>query len=255
MFSLIKYELKGRWKFYVGSLASYILIYLFLKVGFAFWWESKGNTDVLAFSALIACLGFFIASIDCLNILRRELFNETGCLLFVLPQRGSSILGAKIGTCVIQQALFGFFGLILVVIEGLNFINLGEILANINLGFKVIPQILYFVGNLVWFQISLLILIAFSLVLAKSLFVRRKFGNAASFGAFVATVFAIGFIDNKLQKIFPYQISLGELQFGGFNLDLMYRNINVASLLFALAVPIVLFAATSYLLENKMEIR
>lgn len=255
MFSLIKYELKGRWKFYVGSFASYVLLYLFLKIGFTFWWKSKGNGDVAAFTALIAFLGFFVASIDCINILRRELFNETGYLLFVLPQKGYSILGAKIATCVIQQALFGFFGLILIFIEGLNFIDFREILANINLIFNAVPQILYFLGNVVWIQISLLILIAFSLVLAKSLFVRRKFGNAASFATFVATVFAIGFIDNKLQKIFPYNISLGELQFGWFNLDLLYRNINVASLLFTLVLPIVLFAATSYLLENKMEVR
>ena len=255
MFSLMKYEFKGRWKFYVGSFASYLLLYLFLKVGFAFWWESKGNGEVAVLTALVACLGFFIASVDCINILRRELFNETGYLLFVLPKKGYSILGAKICTCILQQALFALFGLALLLIEGLNFIRLEEILKGINLIFNAVPQFLYFLGNVLWLQIFLLILISFSLVMAKSFFVRKKFGNAASFATFVATVFAIGFIDNKLQKLFPFSIPLGEVQFGKVHIDLIYGDLNIASLVFALALPVGLFLLTGYLLENKIEVR
>lgn len=98
----------------------------------------------------------------------------------------------------------------------------------------------------------LLLMIAFSLVLTRSLLTAKKFGKIISFGIFIALTYGIALLDNKLRSLLSFASEIKSYPMIGGNLTL--ELMNRIDIIFTLAISVVLFMVSGYLLDRKLEV-
>ena len=104
MFKLIKYELRSTFLTILGICISVIIANLFLMT-------KKDSWDMNAVTGLSVCLiigAIIVIFISSLKIMSKYLHEDSGYLLFTLPQSGTSIITSRLITALIQISIVAF---------------------------------------------------------------------------------------------------------------------------------------------------
>ncbi|MGF7430437.1 ABC transporter permease [Thermoanaerobacterium thermosaccharolyticum] len=252
MIKLIKYEFLGRYKYYLGFLAALILLNIYLITKNNTW--SHGLPFVVSFMAGFAC--FVAVLISGVMLYQRDMYGNTGYLLFTLPQRGFDIAFSKLIISIIEFTLFITVSGVMAFIN-LLYVNEAKVFIDAVLQHKIF--ILYiFISALLSF-VALLILSYFSITISKIAIYSKKYSKALSIVIFLLIFYIIGKINGLLVNLFPYNLNISPFsgiaqRSGAVALSFAVFPINVASFVFQTLVYIGLFTLTSYLIDKKIDL-
>ena len=282
MINLLKYELKGRKIPSLWVVAGVFIVNLLIAIRFMFlspgleifakeMAKNRFNTDInnyiSAFDPFLLFIAFMsiwilylIPLINGISSFRTDYFKNPKYLVASIPQSANKIVGAKL--------IITLFELILVSsslmfwLSSYAFILMrGEIRQYLDMFFEFIGKNI-FTGILVYgsflFQIILIMLIIYFIsVIFK--FVRTN--KAVSIIIAVIAFNFIGFIQNFFAEIFR-QMSFLDIKMKVYGLGLFATQsfktdefiINIGVVVFYISFAAALFYATTYLIENKMEV-
>ncbi|HEY8363246.1 MAG TPA: hypothetical protein VIK77_10235 [Tissierellaceae bacterium] len=285
MGKLMKYEIRGSYKYILGVLtailiASLVIQYNIYKATNNFN-NSIENVGIRAFvfvTSLFVIIGvFFSLFFYIVSLFKKELYEDRGYLTFTLPLTGRQILGAKILVGVIWYALLDiaivlFNFLIALGFFGTHIIKIARDILSYNYAHKLISIVTFSAIESLKSTLLFLVLVYLSVTLSKVSFKNRKIGGLW-FVIFLILCGLVGFLSNKIGDVLPYylnltnfeiyhrnininmlwdiSISLGELltfgsNFGGY--------INIFEFLTEIIFIILGFLSTSYLIENKIDL-
>ncbi|WP_097028541.1 ABC-2 transporter permease [Clostridium peptidivorans] len=267
MRNLIKYELKGDFKLFgiVFAIAALLNVGLFSRIGK---WDEQ---LIILFSGMVSSFLFLTILIFVIKSFEKEMYEDRGYLTFTLPVSGRKIVGSKIITALIWFAVAGIvsliFGRILIgLIYGQSSINELTAYFSTYINIKVILSgILFVIIN----TITLLLLIYFSITITRVALKGKRVSKFLGFVVFIALNAAIVYIQYKLIHLFPQTVSFmpeflqnfrgdGDImKLGEEALITMNNsgiNINIAGLIYNIAVYVGLFLGTGYLIDNKIDI-
>lgn len=243
MLNLIKYEIKTVWKDLLIVLAVMALLNLALITRINVW----KNGLVFGMSCLIFFGGLVAVFISNIKLFTRDLREDTGYLLFTLPESGYSILGEKVIVSLIEILLTGVVGVFFIILFS-NLIS-GD-------GLKV-PSVLQVVVYLYEYA-SIIISIYFVVVITKMIMKGRRLSGFVEIALFTALTFVLYKVDTFLDNIFPQRISLSgaitNFHMSSNKVSYGTNSYNIASGIFDLIVTVVLFVVIARVLEKKIEL-
>lgn len=255
MFKLMKYELQGRYKYYIAALIGMFFMFFYINMKST----PKDFAIPLAFSLLTIYLIYIVLVISGIILYAKDVFGNSGYLIFTIPKSGKTILGAKL---IVAIAEFLIFLLTFVLLSYLNLsINYPvEKINNFIVEYKNTLITAFILATLSF--IFLLLLAYFSITLTKTIFYSNKYAIWISF----VLMWLIYFIVNKfitlISKLLPYAIHIGGNSIISKNVDSNFDivtsittlDLNVAALSFETFILLILFIVTSYLIETKMNL-
>ncbi|WP_050608015.1 hypothetical protein [Clostridium niameyense] len=247
MGKLIKYNLKSYYKELI------ILISLIL-IGNIFFLSRENiwpREAIFMLSLMVCIFSNFIVFIWNIQVFSKDLYSDTCYLICSLPERGSSILGAKIITSFIQLVVVN-------IVAGLFFyINMIKIPQGYDaisrfINYKSVTLVCIFY---VITYLELLLSAYFSISLSRITIKRRRFNKLGSFAIFLFIGWVLAKIEGLISTSFDKFINFN-LVSNSVNLRFYMPNtsINVAGLIFNLISIVVMFLVISYLLEKKVEV-
>lgn len=250
MFNLIKYELKGYYKDFIIILGAIAILNLLLFTRTNIW----PKEGIYALSLLITFAAMVVVFIWNIRVFGRDMYEDSGYLIFTLPEKGYSILGGKLLTSIIQMVIVGIVALLFNYINFQNIPNwksdFYNIVSNINVKlivfgiFTAIVQYIYFLTT-----------IYFSISLSKVAIKKKKMGKMGAFIIFVILSIVIGKISEILIKAFPqtFDINIFSAQTQLTLYGPHVIPINISVVIFDIILFIVMFIAASYIMENKLD--
>jgi len=250
MFNLLKYEFKSNLKLITGMLTALLVWNIFLLTKINIW--QKGAT--VAGSLALDLPQFIVIFIQGIKLLKRDLYGNTGYLVFSLPKRGSEIIGSKLIFALLEFILFGIVTLSLLLLQVLVLPD-----ANINIinfMFSHIQDAVYFVIWSIVLFTFILILCYFSLAISSVAFISRKHGTAASYGIFIVLIWIIQWLLTQVVKVLPYSIPIKVNEFHNMNVSFysFNMNLNIGFMILFIIIYGALFMGTSYLIDNKIDL-
>jgi ABC-2 type transport system permease protein len=263
MFNLLKYEIRARYVFILGGIAVLSVLNIFLFMGCNFIWVGKAFSGAaVALSALAGFAAVVVYTVDGIKILTRDLFSDTGYLLFSLPKKGLQIISSKLIMAVGEFMLFSSLTVLFISIHAL-IITKGYWNLFLPVIFNNIPGILAVIFSFVASFASFVVLVFFSIVLARSILSNRKYGKLMAFGLFIALTILHGYIEHYLIMVFPQTIGIGQMLLdpgslrginASGNFDVGGTGVNIASLVLYVVEFIALLLGSSYLVEKRVVI-
>lgn len=250
MFKLLKYELIGRYKAY---LTGWIVILLFNF--YIFYKNTSGgitNYSVLTIASLSLLFATSVtALITGVTLCKRDIYGDTGYLMFSLPVKGYAIVGYKLICSFIELIILSSIPLILVVsyYSHLSSNIRDQVSSALNQHASVYIYIV--IGLLITFAFILL-LAHFSIAISKTAIANKKFGKFISVVIFFVSIWTLGKISDLLAKLFPYSIDSSMFANSG-NISFQRGSENVAVMIFNFAICVILFIATSYIIEKRLD--
>ncbi|MCB2295228.1 hypothetical protein LGK95_17225 [Clostridium algoriphilum] len=250
MFKLVKYELRANFMTIVGICITVIIANLLLMT-------KKGNWDI-AVPALSTCLiigAAIVIFISSLQIMSKYLYENTGYLLFTLPQSGMSIMASRLITSLIQISF-------VVLVSGLmSYLTLTDKISFSFLKNIKINQVIYYSMSYIFMIISFLSIIYFCMVIGKVALKGKKLGKIGSFVIFIVLSMVISWLSFKLTTMLPqtlnlsnFSISSNDILSSDFSVSGGALNINIASTIFDILTFVGFFMYTSYLIDNKLDL-
>ena len=234
MFNLIKYELRGKGLTILGICLTVIMANLLLMIQFG-----SGGMGVAALSTFIGVFALGVICISSLTLMSDYLYDDQGYLLFTLPQSGVSITASRLVVAVIQISIVAIVSVLM-----FCFIDQGRMLNSMLQGIEV-RELLFSILMYFWTIVSTLTFIYFCMVVGKIALKGKKVGKIGSFIIF----FLLSGVRNGLAAInanyFPQIVQLDS--FPSF-------TINIGNTIFDIITFAILFMATSYLIENKVDL-
>ncbi len=248
MFNLIKYELKGYYKDFIimiGAIAA-LNILLFTRINT---WPQEA---VIFCSFLISFAAAVVVFIWNIRLFSRDLYEDSGYLLFSLPQPGYSILGSKLITSIVQGLIVGAVAFIFNYISfhatGKFNIEFGLIMRNISPKF-----ITESIVSSLFEYVYLLTTIYFSIALSKVAIKKKKVGKLGGFIIFIIVSIILAKITQIIVDIFPQTYNLDILKVQVAANAASTIPINIAAMILNVILFILMFIATAYILENKTD--
>ena len=238
MFNLIKYELRGRLLTITGICLTIIMGNLFLMTQMG-----SGGIGVTVLSTILGIGGLVVIFISSLTLMSDYLYNDQGYLLFTLPQSGVSLTASRLIAAVIQISIVTIVSVIMFFL-----IDQGRILNSILQGTEV-HEILTSVLMYLWTIVSALTFIYFCMVVGKITFKGKKIGKIGSFIIFFLFSGVRNWLSGINSNFFPKIVQFDLLT--AFNTSF---TMNVGNTVFEIAIFGILFMATSYLLEHKVDL-
>ncbi|MCK9443635.1 MAG: hypothetical protein M0Q14_03775 [Tissierellaceae bacterium] len=286
MRKLIKYEIKGSYKFILGIIAIVLIASTIIQLNVLK--EIKNDIRIsgpsmsifegfmFALSILVIFGAFLVAFFHIIGSFRKELYEDRGYLTFTLPLSGNRILGAKLIVANIWFLALGtstlVFNVILTtILHGTKWIE------TIRKIFGVIePNIIYsiIISSLVVTTISFiltLVLVYLSITLSRVSVKNKRIGGLW-FIVFIILNGILGFITVKVSTLFPYFLNLNNFSIvhnydiysftgitSGLGQLLLYGGdfnsyINIFGNLFQIAIAVLGFMGTGYLIEKKIDL-
>lgn len=279
MFKLMKYEIRGTYKFVLAT----ILVVALAMAGIQYSiYNIDQNTvnmglnqgsmlvlQILIPLLIIALVAAFIAFIVYLiQSFRKELYDDRGYLTFTLPLNGKQILGAKFIIAVLWSVIFGL------VLTGINALVFGMLfdgftLEQIRISFSALRELLgggVIFGTLMYFSISSLVsllIVYFSITLSKVAIRNRHIGGLWIL-IYIGLQIIFNFIESRVIALFPLFVNIDGIntnhnlittQFG-ISIDIMSRSpaLSLSAMIYWVILGIGLFLLTSYLLDRKIEL-
>jgi ABC-2 type transport system permease protein len=234
MFNLIKYELKGKFLTILGICLTVIMGNLFLMTKIDSW--AIGATVLSTFLGVGALILICISS---LTLMSDYLYDDQGYLLFTLPQSGVSITASRLIAAVIQISIVAIVSVFMFCL-----LDQGRIL-NVILRHSEIQELLYSILMYLWNIVSALTFIYFCMVVGKIALKGKKLGKIGSFIIFFLLSIARIGLTVVISSFFPQEVQLHSVT---------TVIINIGSVIFDMITFAILFMATSYLLEHKVDL-
>ncbi|MFT5873141.1 MAG: ABC-2 type transport system permease protein [Clostridium sp.] len=251
MFNLVKYELRATFLTILGICTTVIIANLLLmtKKGS---WEPTGIVGLSMCLAIGAIIVIFISS---MKIMSKYLHEDSGYLLFTLPQSGMSIITSRLITSLIQISIVSLVSFLMF------YLNIPDEILSYFKDLKL-AVIVYNIFSSTWATMYFLMLIYFCMVIGKVALKGKKLGKIGSFIIFIILSLGISWLSLKLTTLFPQTINLGGSSiannFGasnsGFSLSVDAPIINIASAIFDIIIFIGFFVTTSYLIDKKLDL-
>lgn len=247
MMTLLKYEIYRRWRWLVLRYAAFIIIGAILlnrvsspAYQYKFIGESIGK---FIFVSLVI---FVIIIVEGINMLKEDLFEESGYLTFTIPEKGRTILASKLALLLLQLILWTIItiGFGSIFLSKLPYPEIIQIKSQID--FSFLPTILFLLT--VFFNFVLMI--HFSLTLTKTLLVNKKYSGILSLGIFF---FLVYLIEKVYYGPFLNQIKHVSLHYG-IEARINFLSGGYTAVFLNIILTAIFFTATAYLLENKMNI-
>lgn len=249
MLRLIKYELRGNFLTILGICITVIVANLLLLTRRTAW----GTPTIGGLSVFLSIVAITIIFISAFSIMSKYLHNDTGYLLFTLPQSGTNIMLSKLLTSLIQITLVtvvAFLGVYLTTITDLDFKFLNYI---------KISGVIYIIAICLWGILTLLNFIYFCMVIGKVALRNKRLGKIGSFIIFILLSIALAWLSARLSDIFPQGIV--------FDMSLIFKNVDwsknvsipsvlipISSLIFDILTFVGFFMGTAYMLDNKLDL-
>lgn len=234
MLNLIKYELRGKLLTILGICLTVILGNLFLMIKFG-----SGGTGVAILSTFLGMGALVVIFISSLTLMSEYLYDDQGYLLFTLPQSGVAITASRLIAAVIQMSLVTIVAVLMFCL-----IDQGRML-NIILSDSELPELLYSILMYIWTIVSTLTFIYFCMVVGKIALKGKKIGKIGSFIIFILLSIAMSGLTAVISNFFPQIVELNSVT---------TITINIGSTIFEIITFVLLFMATSYLLEHKVDL-
>ncbi len=253
MFNLVKYELKGHVKELTIIISSVILLSLLLYTRINVWEQGA----VFVCSVMISFAAMVLVFIWNIMLFSRDMYEESGYLLFTLPKKGYSILGGKLLTALCQVILVG------IVVGLFNFITFTQTVPDWKNVISEITKVISYkfvafsVLTSVFQYVSLLVLIYFSISLSKVAIKKKKLGKLSAFVIFVVSSLIIGKTADALTTVFPQTFSISMVS---NTMQSVMNNahevipVNISLLVFDIVLCVAIFIVTSYILEKKIDL-
>lgn len=251
MGNLIKYEFKGIQKHLLATCSAVVLFNIYLLTRLDKWSDGA----LMAFLVLEFVAVFVLMVAEGVRSMSRDLYGDTGYLLFSLPQKGHAILAAKIVPALVELAITSM------VVVGGAYIVLVRILSQ-----ELLQQVIANYLNLMLFSAILMLIVFtiimiiadFSLLAGRTTIGRRKGGKLISFVIFGVLAWGINWLSSLVIWLTPYTVSLSlrpvNYESGNFSLNLPAIEFNIAATLTVLLIQIALFAASAYLIDHKLDV-
>lgn len=240
MLKLTKYELYGRYKYIIGIIigilfANCLILYKIRPSSALF---KQGGAWGLSFMVVFAAV--VISIISGIIIFRRDLFGETGYLVFTVPKSSSQIIGSKLLSFILELAVLSLVGGVFV-IKNIYALD-RELITKVFTSYKYAAFLTTLVGIM---SILLVMLLSYlSLSISKVAFGNRKYGRVASFVIFIFLSWGLGKIS--------YELVLHLMR---YLWDGMNQSIGVWSLIIVFAIyNVILFCTTSFLITKKVDL-
>jgi magnesium-transporting ATPase (P-type) len=263
MGKLLKYELKGTYKFILGTLIFMALVTIALFTRIDVWHAESlgGSMTMITFGTFIVLLLYII------NCFKKELYEERGYLTFTLPLSGNSIIGAKLIGAIIWFYLSGlvltFFWFLLIKYGfDLDFSVINWHRFDFYDFMNIIMAIIFSTMQIISFMLT----VYFSIAISKMAFKKKKLSGFISFIIFIALNCLLGYISFKIADIFPYYINLGNhieayggiisssSDIGGIMVNPDGSSINIIQFIFFVLWIIGLFLGTGYIIDNRIDL-
>lgn len=252
MFKLIKYELRATFLTIIGTCISVILANLFLMTKNDSW----GTQPVTALSVCVIIAAIIVIFISSLKIMSKYLHEDSGYLLFTLPQSGMSILCSRLITALIQISIVGFVSFLMfyfTVMQGMDLSFLKDV------DFSVIP---YTIIGYILSTFYSLTFIYFCMVIGKVALKNKKLGKIGSFILFIILSSLMSWLAFKIGTAFPQTLNLGgsalnnsfKSTTSSFTISDLGLNINIANSIFDIITFAGFFFSTSYLIDKKLDL-
>ena len=186
----------------------------------------------------------------------KYLYEDSGYLLFTLPQSGNSIMASRLLTALIQTSIVGFVCVLMFYLT---------IAPNVDLRFLNEVKLSVILSTLIqyiWSIFSSLTLIYFSMIIGKVALKGKKLGKIGSFIIFILLSSIIGFLSFKINTIFPQTFNLVDFSLIGnykvstldFTASSAAANVNIASTIFDIITFAIFFISSSYLIDKKLDL-
>lgn len=270
----IKYELKGNYKFILGVLALVLILTTGIYAYIAHADESSsmgaifmGLSVLVIFGALLTTFLYIVGSF------RKELYEDRGYLTFTLPLTGNQILGAKLIVAIIWFSLLGIaigsYNMLMVIVFSPIRPAFSDIIAILRgIPVKEVSVLLLFIFIS---GISTLILIYFSMTLSRVTFRNKKIGGLW-FVIFLVLSGLVTIGQTKIIQGLPYYLDLNTFRIisndmlnYAFHIEMSSAGLmasgnmgnavlNIAGFIYSIAVAVVFFLGTGYIIENKIDL-
>lgn len=263
MLKLIKYNLKNDMKELLIVFSIFFITAAVVALKFNEWPDSLlGLLIVGAFT--FALIGTFITN---LRQFSSYIYGDKSPLILTLPQTGFSLVGSLLLTSLLELLLVGVIGAIIsiyiLLIAGVSWMPLRGVMLGTAMP-AILSLLITICASVIGGWILSLLTFYFSLVLGRGLVRNKVFGWLLVVISFVG-VSSLSSLPDRLMVIWPYTVSLS-IPFPMFVTDAtqsaaqisiqMGEIFTIAPLVLAakILVAFVLFWATSYLVENKVEV-
>ncbi|MGK0467343.1 hypothetical protein [Clostridium sp.] len=247
MLKLVKYELRANLFNIIGICITIIVANLLLLTRKNAW-----GADVIGgLSLILAFIAIIVIFIFSLNIMSKYLHNDSGYLLFTLPQSGAFIILSRLITSLIQITIVILLSLLC------NYLLIGEgVSLEFSKYFKIYGMIII---EYIWILVSFLTFIYFCMITGKVAFRNKKIGKIGSFAAFILLLFLLGWIQTKIKILFPQTINLtnliGSTTMGVNQKDILSLvEINIANRILGVCTFALFFISGAYLLDKKVDL-
>ena len=234
MFNLIKYELRGKLLTIFGICITVIMGNLFLMTKISSW---EIGAPVL--STFLGVGALVLICISSLTLMSDYLYDDQGYLLFTLPQSGVSIMTSRLIAAVIQISIVTMVSLLMFCL-----LDQGRLL-NAILQQVEIHEIFYSILMHLWTIVSALTFIYFCMVVGKIALKGKKLGKIGSFIIFFLLSIVKAGLTIVISNSFPQIVELHSVT---------TMTMNIGSTIFDVIIVAMLFMATSYLLEHKVDL-
>jgi len=234
MFNLVKYELRGKLLTILGICLTVIMGNLFLMTKIGSW-----EIGVPILSTFLGIGALILICISTLTLMGDYLYDDQGYLLFTLPQSGVSITASRLIAAVIQISIVTIVSLLMFCL-----LDQGRMLKGILQDIEV-HEILYSILIYLWTIVSTLTFIYFCMVVGKVALKGKKIGKIGSFIIFFLLSIGRNVLTTLISNFFPQMVQLESIT---------TITINIGSTIFDVITFAILFMATSYLLEHKVDL-
>ncbi|MCH3963246.1 MAG: hypothetical protein LKE46_03150 [Clostridium sp.] len=259
MFNLVKYDVKSYYKDFIIMICAMVLLNLALSIKINNW----GPDAILGLSMAISFVAGIVAIIWNVRVFSRDMYEDTGYLLFTTPKSGYTILGSKVITSIVQVLAVAVVSLISILIW-INILKVTSgfvfdvrrifdlVIKNLSASFIILSIL----GSFVIYMIFLLT-VYLAITLSKVAIKNKKFGKVGSFVIFIILAVVEGKLQDILMKLFPQTLKLSVVSSKAKDLFITsndFIDVNVSLVISSIVIMVVTFWITAYLLENKLDL-
>jgi len=252
MFKLIKYELRASFLTIIGICITVIIANLFLMIKKGSW----GIETIIGLSLCLAIGALIVIFISSLKIMSKYLYEDSGYLLFTLPQSGASIMTSRLITAFIQISIVTFVAILMLYLHSADNIDF-SFLKDLKLG-----VIIYSIISYIYMIASSLTFIYFCMVIGKVALKSKKIGKIGSFIIFIIISMILGWLSSEIMTILPQTVNISDFSIKtNYNvLDVALStssgvlDINIAQTILDFIVFVGFFMGTSYLIDRKLDL-
>ncbi len=275
MGKLMKYEIKGSYRFILGVLATTLILSL---ANYMYLGKISNTGDMTASGGLFIAISFTVifgiilaTFFYLVNLFRKELYEDRGYLTFTLPVSGKQILASKVIVTFLWFVLIGatfiianIIGAVMIMPKDVFNLLLRELrsfdLNLLNIQWKtLISSIITGIGN----GSHILLLIYFSMTLGRVSFKNKRF-KGIWFIFYIIFSIIISLIGSKIMELLPYYLNISNFSIEKLNNNFYFGSgqfnfsgdllVNIPYIFYRLAIILGLFFGTSKLLEDKIDL-